>query len=162
MKIVSPRKSDITCGTVLAITRDSVPALIVNKTGKGQTFLTGFCLQDTYFHAIKTGDEETLQSLYHLIHGMLKEANIHAHIYSSNPDIEAALRSNGKESYIFVINHESENPETDVILYQPDTEIKEIRDIENNKTIRFTGENGFVKFSVKTGWGKTKLFKMVH
>jgi hypothetical protein len=61
-----------------------------------------------------------------------------------------------------VINHESENPDTEVILYQPDYEVKEIRDIENNQSIRFFSENGFVKFSAKTGWGQTKLLQMVH
>jgi hypothetical protein len=162
MKIVSPRKSELTGGTVLASTRDSVPALLVHKTGKGETFLIGFCLQDTYFHACKTGDEETMQSLYHLIHGILQDVNIHAHIYSSNPDIEATLRSNEKEAFIFVINHESENPDTEIILHLPDSEVEEIRDIESNKPIRFACENGFLKFSAKTGWGKTKLFQMVY
>jgi hypothetical protein len=52
--------------------------------------------------------------LSNLLADIFRDAKVQSHIYSSNPDIEAAVRANGNEGYLFVINHESNDPQNSV------------------------------------------------
>ena len=113
-KVVSPRASKVTNGEVMLKMNSGQAALIRKKVGKGRAYLLGFCLQDTYFQTYKDSNEVAREQLRSLISNLLQDADVHSHIYSSNPDIEATVRANSKEGYVFIINHEASNPETTV------------------------------------------------
>ena len=159
--IVSPRSNEIVEAKEIMKMESEKSALLTKKTGKGKTYLFGFCLQDTYFQACKTDNDKSLNSLYELVHFVFSEEGINPNIYSSNPDIEVGLRANEKEAYIFVINHESVNTETEITLTNQFSTIKKIIDVEHSKTIGFRNVKGKAKIKTDVSWGKTKLFKIL-
>jgi len=162
IRVVSPRKITVSDGSVLMKTQSGIPVLINRKVGKGNAYLFGFCMQDTYFHACKTDDEMTGNSIYRLVHDVFADAGVKSHVHSSNPDIEAGLRSNSKEAYVFVINHESTNPKTEITLAELDSKVKRIIDVENGYNVSFINEPGKVMFEMDVPWGKTKLLKVLY
>ncbi len=160
MKVVSPRNSEIRNGMLQMKMQSGKTALVTRKSGAGTTYLIGFCLQDTYFQACKTDDEESLKSIYGLIHHIFELSGMNPTVYSRNPDIEVGLRSNTGTGYLFVINHESVNPETEIILKNGGKGIKRITDMETDHDVNFNDRDGAVKLTVKTDWGGTRLLKI--
>jgi N-acetylglucosamine-6-sulfatase len=112
--VVSPHGCEVKGGRVVLKMRSGRPALMCRQTGKGKTWLFGFSMQDTYFNTWKNKDSAGRQELEDLIGDVFRESKIQAHINSSNPDIEASVRANSNEGYVFVINHEAVNPGTTV------------------------------------------------
>lgn len=161
-KVVSPRNSVVSDGVVRMKAQSGKPALIYRKVGAGRAYLLGFCLQDTYFHACKTDDTGSLNSLYKLIHEVFVDAKVVSHVFSSNPDIEAGFRSNSKEAYVFVINHESTNPKTEITLAELTSDVKQIIDMESDKPMNILKKSGGVNLVVNVPWGKTKLLKVIY
>jgi hypothetical protein len=161
-RIVSPRNSIVSDGEVRMKAQSGKPTLIYHKVGAGSTYLLGFCLQDTYFHASKTDDTGSLNSLYQLIHGVFADAKVVSHIYSSNPDIEAGFRSNSKEAYVVVVNHESMNPKTEIALAELKSDVKQVVDMESDKPVNFLKRSGGVSFVANVPWGKTMLLKIIY
>lgn len=162
VKVVSPRKIELSDGVVNLKMATGKPALVSRKFGAGSAVLLGFCLQDTYYHACKTEDARSLQGLYGLVHNLFADLKIDAHVYSSNPDIEAGLRSNNKEAYVVVINHESTDAKTEITLKQLPAIPKQIIDLEGDKTIDFNSLAGSTSFKLQVPWGKTKLLKVIY
>lgn len=116
LTLVSPRPCVVTEAEVLSKTTSGQPALIRRKVGSGRAYLLGFCLQDTYFNTFETNDDAGRRQLYALLHSITQDAGRQAHVRSSNPDIEAALRAHSSEAYLFVINHETNACDTTVYL----------------------------------------------
>jgi hypothetical protein len=91
---------------------------------------------------------------------MLKDARVQSHIYSSNPDIEATIRANKKEGYIFIINHESDVAETKVHFTDLGFPVGKILDIETGKPVAFKNLNGAGAFTISAPFGTTRLLKL--
>jgi hypothetical protein len=91
---VSPKKN----GEVLLKMKSGHEALIRKKLGKGSAYLLGFCLQDTYFQTYRDSNEIDRKQLSDLLTGIFRDAKVQSHIYSSNPDIEAAVELTKKKA----------------------------------------------------------------
>jgi beta-galactosidase GanA len=159
-KIVSPRPSELTDGKVLLNMNSGQPAVIRKTMGKGKAYLLAFCLQDTYFQTFKDSSEAAREQLRDLISSILKDAKAKSHIYSSNSDIEATLRANKKEGYIFIINHESSEAKTKVRFAEVGFEVGKIMDIETGKSVDFSIINGGGEFAIAAPLGTTRLLKL--
>lgn len=147
-RIVSPRPCKSVTGEVLLRTASGHPALVHRRVGKGQTFLLGFCVQDSYFQAWKDSDSESRDQLRNLFYRITQSAGVRSHIYSSNPDIEAALRINSQEGYVFLVNHEAKRSGTHVRLADLDFAPGRIVDLASGRTIRFGRTGDVVSFNV--------------
>ncbi len=114
--VVSPRENSVKDGEVLARLESGRPAVIRSAVGKGWAYLLGFCTQDTYFNTWRDENTAHRESLRALFSELTRTAGIRPHVRSANPDIEASIRANEKEGFLFVINHEAADPETCVEL----------------------------------------------
>lgn len=157
IKLVSPRPCTVTTGKVLAATASGNPALVQNETGKGRTFLLGFCLQDTYFQMWEDNNPEARAQLGNLLRAMTEAAGVRPHVYSSNPDIEAALRSNDQGGFLFVINHEAEKAETTVQLRDLGFAAGDIVNMKDAQPVAFSKEEGCVRVSLSVPLGEVLL-----
>jgi hypothetical protein len=163
-KIVSPRDCRRSDGQVVSTMESGQPMLIQKETGKGKTYLLGFCLQDTYFQTWAAGDTASRTQLYDLMHRIFADTKVRSHAYSSNPDMEVGVRANAKEAFVFVINHESPNAITDVTLADLGFQVGEIMDVEWGRPVAFTKDGNLTRFTVLavegTPTGVTRLLKV--
>ena len=160
-KIISPRASEVTTGNVLLKMKSGQPALVSHRVGEGKTYLLGFCMQDTYFDTWKNDDAAGRKQLRNLISGIFNDAKINAHIYSSNPDIEASVRANPSEGYLFIINHEATDPQTTVRLADLDFPVGKIVDIESGKPVTFSRKSGVIELVIKAPFATTRLLRIL-
>jgi len=165
--LVTPRNCKITDGTGVFNMESNQPVLIKKEVGKGKTYLLGFCLQDTYFQTWKAEDLASRAQLYDLMHNIFADSKVRSHSYSSNPDMEVTVRSNGKDAIVFVINHESPKAISEITLADLGFEIGEIQDVEwgrADRALAFVTEGGLTKFTVLavegTPTGVTRLLKV--
>ena len=160
-KVISPRQAEVTSGKVMLKMKSGQPALVSHQVGKGKTYLLGFCVQDTYFETWKNDDAGARKQLRDLVSGIFKDAKINAHIYSSNPDIEASVRANSSEGYLFIINHEAKDPNTTVRLADLDFKVRKIVDVDTGQPVRFERKNGMIEFMVQAPFSNTKLLRVL-
>lgn len=165
--VVSPRDCKMSEGKAVCNMESGQPLLIQKEVGKGKTYLLGFCLQDTYFQTWKAEDPASRTQLYDLMHNIFADSKVRSHAYSSNPDMEVTIRSNGKDAIVFVINHESPNAITNVTLADLGFEVGQIIDVEwgrEDRAVAFTKEGDLTKFTVLavegTPTGVTRLLKV--
>ena len=162
LTLVSPRPCVVTAGEVLAKTTSGQPALVRNHAGKGQTFLLGFCVQDTYFKTWEDKNESARAQLSGVFHALTREARVQPHVRSSNPDIEASVRANDREAFLFVINHESAAPDTTVDLRDLGFPIGRIIDLKNDQEVtRVRGPDGAVELKLSVNLGQVLLLKVL-
>ena len=159
--VVSPRAIEITTGKILLKMQSGQPGLIYNKSGKGRSYLFGFCIQDTYFRTWKDNNLQAREQLRNLISDVFTDSKIRSHVYSSNADIEASLRANAKEAYLFIINHEATDPETKVSIADLQFIVHKIVDVESGSIVEFKRKIGEVEFSIKAPYGTTKILKVL-
>jgi hypothetical protein len=163
--IVTPRNCIVSQGTSLLNMGSGQPLLVERNIGKGKTWLLGFCLQDTYFQTWAKNDTASRAQLYSLMNNIFTGTKIRSHAYSSNPDMEVAVRANDKEAFVFVINHESPHAIAEVTLADLGFEAGEIMDVEWGRTVDFTSEGGRVKFTIMavegTPTGVTRLLRIM-
>ena len=163
-KIVSPRNCKSSDSNILLSMESGQPLLMQKEVGKGKTYLLGFCLQDTYFQTWATEDLESRSQLYGMMHNIFTDTKVQSHSYSSNPDMEATVRANNKEAFVFVINHESLNAITDITLSDLGFEVGQIMDVEWGRVVPFTKEGNSIKFTVLavegTPTGITRLLRV--
>jgi hypothetical protein len=158
--VVSPRVSEVKDGKVLLRMKTGAPAVITKQVGKGKVYLIGFCLQDSYFETWKNSDDSTRFQLRTLLKSIFNNSGISSHVYSSNPDIEASVRAGMKEGYLFVINHESRNPQTEVFVKDLHFPIGKIVDVETDMPVRYRRENDGVQIQINAPVGTTRLLKI--
>lgn len=162
MQIVSPRACKTTGATIKENSRNGIPMKLTNKVGKGNVILFGFCMQDTYFQACKTDDEATLNALYTHVHDTFAENGIISHVFSSNPEIEAGLRSSNEIAYLFVINHETCNGNSQVSLRQLPGKIAKVIDVETGCPMDYIDNSDGIDIKVNVPFGKTQLIKITY
>ncbi|MHB9029098.1 MAG: hypothetical protein ACYC9O_10035 [Candidatus Latescibacterota bacterium] len=159
--LVSPRPCAVTTGRILVQTVEGNPAVIRRGVGKGQTFLLGFCLQDTYFKMWQDKNSAARAQLGGLLRSLTEEAGIRPHVRSSNPEIEASLRTNATGGYIFVINHEAEKNDTVIQLADLDFTIGGIVDVETGKRVNFSEKNGVVELRTGAARDGARILRLV-
>jgi hypothetical protein len=159
--LVSPRPCTVTTGQILARTAKGIPAVIGRNMGAGQTFLLGFCLQDTYFKMWQDSNSTARAQLGGLLRSLTEKAGILSHVRSSNPEIEASLRVHAKGGYLFAINHEAEVNGAAIQLADIGFSIGDIIDIETGRKIRFREKNGVVELHAEIARDKAKIFRIV-
>ncbi len=160
-KTISPRASEVTNGEILLKMTSGQQALIRKKLGKGSVYLLGLCLQDTYFQTYRDSNEIDRKQISNLLADIFRDAKVQSHIYSSNPDIEAAIRANEKEGYLFIINHESFNPETSIRFSDIGFRVDKVVDIETGKAIGFKQTANGGAFMITAPFGTTRLLRLL-
>lgn len=161
LTIVSPRTCEVTDARVLLRTTSDQPALLYRKVGKGHVFLLGFCAQDAFFQTYVDNDSKSRDQLYALLGAITDSVGVRSHVYSSNPDIEASLRANSKEGYLFVIDHEAESSMTGVQLKDLQFEVKRIVDIATGEPVSFDRAEGAVSLRLEVPMGGTKILRIL-
>lgn len=159
LTLVSPRACTVTTGEVLAHTASGAPALVHRAVGTGHAYLLGFCLQDTYFKTWQDTDTAARSRLQALLVAIPQQAGIRPHVASSNPDIEASVRANAKEAFLFVINHEASAPETTVRVQDLPFPITRMIDLETGQPAEFTSDGGGVTVNLSVPLGGAKILK---
>jgi hypothetical protein len=162
LTLVSPRPCTVSTGEILAATASGQPAFVRRLEGQGRTYLLGFCLQDTYFHAWEQDNSAAREQLRGLLHAITRETGIRPHVECSNADIEAALRANAREAFLFVINHESIASEATLHLRDLEFDIGAIADLSSGQAIPFTQTaDGAIKLDVSVSLGEILLLHLM-
>ena len=162
LPLISPRACSVTTGRILATTAAGLPAVVHRATGEGQTFLLGFCLQDTYFHTWETENASARNQLRSLLTALTRAAGVRPHVASTNPDIEATVRANQDEGYLFVINHETTVAETTVPLADLPFAVDLIIDLASERPVPFVASNdGALRCELAVPHGEVALLKLV-
>lgn len=159
--VVSPRGCTVTDGKVRLEMRSGRPGIVYKRSGKGRAYLFGFCLQDSYFNTWKNNDTAGRRQLRDLISAVFSDAGVQPHIHSSNPDIEASVRANAREGYVFIINHEAARAGTSVRLADLAFGVGKVVDIASGEELGFVRKEGAVEFDVDAPFGTTRLLKVL-
>jgi hypothetical protein len=159
-KVVNPRACEAAAGKVRLRLKSGQPALISHRTGSGSAYLLGFCLQDSYFQTYRDPDMPTRNQLYSLISDLFGDAKVRGHIRSSNPEIEASVRANSKEGYVFIINHEGTQPKATVHLADLSFRINHMVDVESGEALPFRSTRDGIEFPVTASFGLTRLLRI--
>lgn len=160
-RAISPRAMQVTNGEVMLEMKSGLPTLVRREVGKGKVYLFGFCLQDTYFRTWKDSEPLAREQLYNLVSDVIKDSKVQSHIFSSNPEIEATIRANSREGYLFIINHEALRSETVVRLSDIGFQVRQIVDIDNGEQIVFKKKKGVFEFSISAPFGTTRLLRVL-
>ena len=159
-QVASPRACEVATGKVRLGLKSGQPALVSHRTGSGNAYLFGFCLQDSYFQTYRDADLAARSQLCSLIGDLFRDAKVRAHIHSSNPDIEASVRANTTEGYVFIINHEATQPQTTVQLTDLGFRIKRMVDVESGERVPFRLARNGVEFPITATFGSTRLLRI--
>jgi hypothetical protein len=157
LTLVSPRPATLTNGVSLATTASGRPGVIARKVGLGQAYLLGFCLQDTYFKTWQDDQRQARDQLCGLLRAMTREAGVRSHVWSSNPDVEASLRANRDEAFLFLINHEAQDPTTQVELADLPFPVGQIVNMADDRPVDFQSKDGVVRLTMPVPLGETRL-----
>ncbi|MCC6694293.1 MAG: hypothetical protein IT365_01555 [Candidatus Hydrogenedentes bacterium] len=160
-KVVSPRPCTVTSATMLAKMDSGQPGLVRSDAESGHAFLLGFCLQDTYFQTWEDDNATAREQLRSLLHTITQEAGVRPRVYSSNPDIEAALRANEREGFLFVINHEAQEPAVTVQLRDLAFEIGDVVNLDTSQPVAFQKEDGAVRLDLSVPVGEAALLHVL-
>jgi hypothetical protein len=158
--VASPRTCEVTNGKVRLKLTSGRPAVITQSAGSGRTYLLGFCVQDTYSQTYRDGDPTSRNQLCSLISDLFRDAKVQPRIHSSNPDIEASVRANTTEGYVFLINHESSQPQATVRLADIGFKIKQMMDVESGEPVPFLPTRDGVEFTTTASFGSTRLLRI--
>ena len=161
LTLVSPRPCTVTTASALLATAAGKPGVVHRTVGKGQVFLLGFCLQDTYFKTWQDANAPARAQLRGLLGAMAQAAGAQPRVGSSNPEIEAAVRANAREGFLFVINHEAAKPDTRVALDDIGFPIARILDLADGRPVPFKRENGRVTLTLTAPLGHTRLLHLL-
>ena len=159
-KVASPRACEVMAGKVRLRLKSGQPALISHRTGSGRAYLLGFCLQDSYFQTYRDADLLARSQLGSLISDLFRDAKVRAHIHSSNPEIEASVRANSTEGYVFIINHEGIQPQATIHLADLSFRIKRIVDVGSGESVPFCLTREGIEFPITATFGSTRLLRI--
>ena len=159
-KTVSTRSCTPSGCEVLLKTAAGKPALLKRKVDKGQAFLLGFCTQDTYFQMWEDEDAAARAELRGLISTITASCGVRAHVCSSNPEIEAAVRTNAREGFLFIINHETDLPAATIRIADLPFSIAKIVDMADAKPVEFSEKGGGVEITAVVPLGETRLLHL--
>ena len=160
--MVSPRPCTPTNGTSLLTTTSGKPGVVHRQVGKGHAYLLGFCVQDTYFKMWEDDQPAARDQLAGLLRAITRQAGVRSHVWCSNADIEAAIRANNREGFLFVINHEAPSAEAVVRLADLDFPIVRLVNLADNASVPFTRDaDGSVELKLNVPLGETRLLNVL-
>jgi len=159
-RAISPRTCSVNKGEILLAGSKNTPALIRKKSGKGQAYLFGFCMQDTYFATWETGDAASRAALVRLLRDIAVSSGVVPSISSSNPQIEACLRANQHDAYVVVINHEADSPRTSVRIAQP--EVDRIFNLTESRSVELDRANSGIAFEIEVPRDRPQLLRLLR
>lgn len=158
--VLSPRTCRVTTGEVLLSGNEGSSALVRKQTGRGQTFLFGFCMQDTAFESWRTGDAAGRNSLERVLRKLLRSAGVFSHISSSNPEIEVALRANVDRAWLFAINHEAEDENSEIRIADGGQAARRIFNATEQQDVTFRREGREIVLSVTAPRERPQLMRL--
>lgn len=159
--LISPRACEVVSAEVLLRTTSDLPALLSRRSGQGRVFYLAACLQDTYFQAYKQDEPETRAQLYDLLYRITQAAGVRARVRSDNPEIEAALRANRREAYLFVINHESRRPQVRIRLTDLPFRLNSILDLHTGQTVPWQDRGVGQQLSLEVDHGEAHILRLL-
>jgi len=164
--VVSPRHCVSDKAKVKGRMMTGDPLLLENKFGKGKTVLFGFCLEDTYLEAFKNDDAAAVTAIEDLTRKVFAKTGVVPSTYSSNPEVEVALRIGSDEAFALVINHEAKDPTAEVVLGDLGFKVAKIVDVQTGAPVAFKNSGKGVKFTVcpslDSEGGVTRLLKITR
>lgn len=158
--VLSPRACRVTTGEVLLAGSQGAPALMRKQSGKGQTFLFGFCMQDTAFEAWRTGDAAGRNSLERLLRKIAQSAGVRPHISSSNPEIEVALRAGADRAWAFAINHEARDENAEIRIADGSQAVRKIFNRTEQREVTFQREGREIVLTVTAPRERPQLMRL--
>ena len=164
-KVVSPRNCVPQKAAVDRSMASGKPLLMKNKLGKGRAYLFGFCLQDTYLQTFIEEDSEGRAALQKLVADVFGQTGVKPSAYSSNPDVEVALRKGKSKAFALVINHEAENPAAQLTLSDLGFRVGQVIDVQTGEQIPFKRSGKSVSIevcpSLESEGGITRLLEIL-
>ena len=158
--VLSPRTCQVTTGEVLLKGNQDAPALIRKQSGKGQTFLFGFCMQDTAFESWRTGDVAGRNSLERLLRKLAHSAGVASHISSSNPEIEVTLRAGADRAWVFAINHEAQNDHAEIRIADSSRAVGKIFNATEQQDVTFSRDGREIVLTVTAPRERPQLMRL--
>ena len=140
--------------------RDNRESFAATRAG-GHAFLLGFCLQDNYFQTFEDDNPTARGQLGGLLRAIAEEAGVRPHVRSSNADIEASLRANDREGFLFVINHEASEPGATVQLRDMPFKIGQVINLKDAQPVTFTDTDGTVALELSVPVGEVLLLNVL-
>lgn len=161
LNIISPRPCTLAGAEVLAPSGRGAPALLYSKAGAGQCYLLGFCLQDTYFQTWEEDNAASRSQLLALLHAMTEAAGVRPHVRSSNPDIEASIRTGAREAVLFLINHEAIDPAVAIEFRDLPFKPGAVINFEDGQAVPFTSEGDVARLSAHLPLGEVRILHIL-
>lgn len=130
------------------------PVCFAHLLGGREAVLLNFPVKDCYFHALADGNvNQDADRVVREVGAGIPSA-VKPNVFSSNPDIEAAVRQTAQgTTLLFVINHESREPATRVqVNCAPPGCI--VRDLVTGEPVPFEGQ---YRMDLECPWGTTRL-----
>jgi len=159
--LISPRPCKVTTGNLLIETASGNPGIVHRQIGKGHVYLLGFCVQDTVFGTWKDANESARAQLRSLLFAITGHAHVKAHVRSSNPNIEASVRANDQEGFLFVINHEAEKENTAIHISDLPFGINEIVDLESGETVPLKRKRKATFLEISVSLGEARILNLL-
>jgi hypothetical protein len=159
-RAISPRPSNVTTGDILLKGTNGTPALIRQKSGRGQAYLFGFCMQDTYFEAWKDQDDASRAALLGMMRSVVRAAGVVANVSSSNPEVEVCLRANSGNGYVIAINHEAEDPKTKVCIRDIGFRVARVDNLTDKLNMKFEAADGGITFDLQAPREHPQLIRL--
>ena len=160
LPVVSPRPCRADTADVLLTSDADAPALLRRQVGSGQAYLLGFCLQDTCFDTWKRDDPTTRDGLRALLQALAEDAGVRPRVHSSNPGIEAAIRANPEEGFLFLINHESTASATRVRIADLPFDVRQMTDTSSGNAVRFEEDGETLRLQADVPFGEVALYRL--
>jgi len=70
------------------------------------------------------------------------------------------VRANSTDGYVFIINHESTQPQTTVRLADLGFKIKQMMDVESGESVPFRPTRDGIEFAITAPSGATRLLRI--
>ena len=147
---------------VLLKTAQGDAALTYRQSGNGKAYLLGFCMQDTAFVAWKDGDNASRRSLQQLVWTITQQAGAIPSVHSTNPDIEASLRANVSDAYVFAINHEAGDVSTQLSLAEPEFPVTAIQNVSERHPQPFQISQRRIVLDLQVPRERPQLLRLVQ
>lgn len=160
LKVTSPRLFQAGPASAHLADADGQCGLAGRTVGQGKVFLFGFCMLDTFFSFLRTGNQQAVDELAGLVRAVARSEGHVPNVCSSNPDIEASLRVGQNSAFLFLINHEGKQPEIDVELKTCLPDMKRITDLEDGAEIPFTRKDSILSLSANVPEGECRIFRL--
>ncbi len=161
LTVASPRPCTVQHADVLLRTVTGQPALLTRSEGRGRVYQLGFCLQDSYLETWLAEDARSRAQLHTLLRAVTDHAGLRAHVWSSNPDVEATVRASTLGGYLFLINHEAPDGRTSIALNDLPFRLSRMTDLETGRSVPYRRTAaGVITLTAEVPFGTTAIYRL--